>query len=215
MNYLRLLQLRRMAADTGAGGGSSAASAASGATGGTGDDGGNAVGDGEDDADDDTDASKDKPDKEKGKQKILTQDQVDALVKKIKADQKKAVADALEEGKRLAKLSAEDLAKEEAAKQKKELAAGLEALRVGKLENLALRELSKLGLDESALTLIKVDYTDEDSVKQSLKTFADFYGKSLETGLEKKLRGKTPTQAPKGDASIEAIRASMGLKSKK
>lgn len=215
MHYLRLLQLRRMAADTGAGGGSSAASAASGATGGTGDDGGDADGDGEDDADDDTDASKDKPDKEKGKQKTLTQDQVDALVKKIKADQKKAVAEALEEGKRLAKLSAEELAKEETEKQKVELEKGLEALRIGKLENIALREITKLGLDEDALALVKIDYTDEDSVKQSLKTFAEFYGKSLESGLEKKLRGKTPAQAPKTDTGVDAIRASMGLKNKK
>ena len=219
-SYLRLLQMRRMAAD-GTGGGAGGAGGTGGEGGkagneGAGGEGGKAGGEGgaggaaggEGGAGGDG-----------GKNKTFTQEELDRILTERLARQSKdidkKIADAIAEGEKRGKMTAEEKKKaDEAAEQKRleerERQITVRELRAGAMETLATKGLPK----DLADVLI---YTDKDSCDKSLNALETAFRAAVQAGVDERLKGGNPPgggskgqQQPKGPTDQrEAMRAAM------
>ena len=138
--------------------------------------------------------------------KTLTQDEVNAIVQKEKADAKakyekeieKARAEAKAEAERIAKLTQEEREKELAEQQKQALAS--------KEKELTLRENKLEGL--SKLTEAKIPTTfidfvmseDKEQMGKNIESFKTEWDKAINAEVENRLKGDTP-KAPQGGSN--------------
>lgn len=210
MNYLRLLQMRRMAAD-GSGGGAGGAGGAGG-QGGT----GNESGEGADD-DDGADGGEGEGDKGKQKEgKTFSQAELDAIVAKRLAKAQKdidaKIAAAMAEGERKAKMTAEERAEadrkaSQSAMEERERKIVTRELRASALETLAEKGLPK-DLAEA------LNYADEENLEKSLTAIEKAFRASVQAGVKERLAGGGAPGAGAGsteDAYLAQVRAAAGL----
>lgn len=136
---------------------------------------------------------------DKGAGKTFSQTDMDNLAGKIRGEEKEkqkqaikeAVANALAEERRQAKLTEEEREKEVKSKREAELKA--------REENVTLRERkleAKELLSEKNIPTELVDFVvdlDETKTKENIEKLAKTYNKSVETGVTGKLKGTPPT----------------------
>lgn len=137
--------------------------------------------------------------------KTFTQDEVNDIVserlKGVKAKQEEAinnaVALALAEERRQAKLTEEEREKEAKSKREEELKAREEniTLRERKLQAQELLQAQNIPID---LVDFVVDL-DENKTKDNVEKLAKNYNKSVETGVTDKLKGNPPTDFSNND----------------
>lgn len=118
---------------------------------------------------------------------------------KIRAELKAEFEKEYAEKERISKLSATE--KEELEKQQKERKiADLEAEIVRRdLKDKAIVDLSKSGYPTELCSLL--DYSSEDSFKQSLNQLKTTFESALKKAVNEKLKGKTPEQLHEGDTN--------------
>lgn len=146
--------------------------------------------------------------KETKQEKTFTRDQLNSYiaveVKKAREEERKRVEEEVkakaEEAERLAKLSEEEKSREilSAATKRAESAEA-------KLNSYVLKDktlLENSDLPTELISLIDFDvYNTEDKVAEKVKTIREVYTKSLEKGVNKALKEKTPKSvAPNGNA---------------
>lgn len=173
MNYLRLLQLRRMgnvmrAPDTGAGGGEGAQGNGGGDEGKGGDSG---------------------ADGQNG-EKTFTQADIDKILKKEMAKWKRQQEDAVSEAQRLANMTAEQRAQEEAKKREEDLTRREAELSRRELRAQALETLAGHQLPAELADLL--DYTDAEKCSASIKTVQKRWQEAVQKGVETRLAGTPP-----------------------
>lgn len=185
MNYLRLLQLRRMAAD-GAGGGTD-----KGADSGVGDDKGKG------DADSGTDKGKDEP-------RTFTQAELDAIIErriaraqaKWEKDTAEKIKAAQSEAEKMAKMTAEQRAEAERQKRESELAAREAEITRRELRAQALETLAAEGLPKGLADVL--DYTDAEKCTASIEAVKKAFQSAVEAAVNARLRGDPPKSGDPG-----------------
>ncbi len=135
----------------------------------------------------------------KGGNKTFSQTDMDNVAGKIRSEEKAkneqaikdAVANAIAEYERNAKLTEEEREKEAKSKREAELKAREEkiTLRERKLEAQELLQAKHIPID---LVDFVVDL-DETKTKENIEKLAETYNKSVETGVTDKLKGTPPT----------------------
>lgn len=179
MNYLRMLQLRRMgsvmrAPDTGAGGGEPGAGAAQGGEGQEGNQGeGTASG-----ADGQTD------------EKTFTQAELDKIIKQEQAKWKRQQEKAVSEAQRLANMTAEQRAQEEAKKREEDLTRREAELNRRELRATAMETLAANQLPAELADLL--DYTDAEKCSASIKKVQKSWQAAVQKGVEARVAGSPP-----------------------
>ena len=131
--------------------------------------------------------------------KTFTQDDVNGLIGKTKADlQKKnetaiaeAVANAIAEEQRKAKLSEEEREKENKAKASKELLDRENAITMRERRIEALELMAEKNIPNDLVDFV-LDL-DLEKVKTNIEKLSKTYSKSIETGITDKLKGNPPT----------------------
>ena len=186
MNYLKMLQLRRMgnvmlAPDTGAGGGD-------GAQGGNGGEEGKG---GESGADGQTD------------EKTFTQADIDKILKKEQAKWKRQQEEAVTEAQRLANMTAEQRAQEEAKQREENLARREAELNKRELRAQALETLAGQQLPAELADLL--DYTDAEKCSASIKVVQKRWQEAVQKGVEARVAG-SPPKTGSGKAAPKTMR---------
>ena len=180
MNYLRLLQLRRMAnmcmLSPDAGGGSAADagnSAAQAGEGGAGGETGN-------------------PEDEAGQtgEKTFTQADIDKIVKAERAKWQRQQQKAVSEAERLAKLSTEERAAEEARVREENLTKREAEITRRELRAQALSDLASQQMPAELADLL--DYADADACSESIKRIKGIWQKAVQNGVEARGAGGAP-----------------------
>lgn len=191
MNYLRLLQLRRTAAmrypDAGGAGG--ADSGEKGAQGGA-------------DAKDEGTEGGTEEGGQKG-DKSFTQADIDRIVKQEKAKWQRQQQKAVSEAERLAKLSTEERAAEEAKTREENLTKREAEITRRELRAQALEDLAAKQMPAELADLL--DYTDADACSESIKKIKGVWQKAVQKGVETRVAGS----APKAGAGKSAKPATM------
>lgn len=210
MNYLRLLQMRRMAAD-GSGGGAGGAGAAGGQDG-----TGNAGGEG---ADDDDGADNGGGEGEKGKEKegkTFSQAELDAIVAKRLAKAQKdidaKVAAAIAEGEKRGKMTAEERAEADRKARQTEMEERERKIQTRELRASALETLAEKGLPKDLAE--SLNYADEEALEKSIAAVEKSFRAAVQAGVKEKLAGSGAPGAGAGtgeDAWLAQVRAAAGL----
>lgn len=180
MNYLRMLQLRRMgsamrAPDTGAGGGDTSAGAQGGEGGaqsGAQDEGGQAGADGQ------------------NGEKTFTQAELDKIIKQEQAKWKRQQEKAVSEAQRLANMTAEQRAQEEARQREESLTRREAELNRRELRATALETLAANQLPAELADLL--DYTDAEKCSASIKKVQKSWQAAVQKGVEARVAGSPP-----------------------
>lgn len=115
---------------------------------------------------------------------------VTAALKKQKESLMKEIEKQREEDKRLAKLSAEERAKEELEIERKKLAEQKASFERDKLELQVIKELSNEGLDASFSSFLMGKDADESF--DNIKNFKKVFESAVEMAVKKELGGKPP-----------------------
>lgn len=196
LNYLQLLSLRRsavmLAPDAGGGvggadgAGEGAQGGADGANEGSGAEGGEAGG------------------------KTFTQEDIDRIIRREQAkwnrQHQKAVDDARSEGERLAKMTAEEKAAEEAKKREEDLTRREQEVTRRELRTQVLGTLSERELPAELADM--VDYTDADAANESIKKLEKSFRAAVQRGVEDRVRGSAPRAGGKG-GSVDGVTAAF------
>lgn len=177
MNYLRMLQLRRMgrvmlAPDTGAGGGDGAQGGAQ----------GNNSGDGEGEGQSGADGQ--------SGEKTFTQADIDKILKQEQAKWKRQQEKAVSEAQRLASLTAEQRAQEEAKKREADLERREAEMNRRELRAQALETLAADNLPADLADLL--DYTDADACNASIAKVKKNWQAAVQRGVEARVAGSPP-----------------------
>lgn len=177
MNYLRMLQLRRMsrvmlAPDTGAGGGDGAQGGAQGNNGGDGEGKGQSGADGQ------------------SGEKTFTQADIDKILKREQAKWKRQQEEAVSEAQRLANLTAEQRAQEEAKKREADLERREAEMNRRELRAQALETLAADNLPADLADLL--DYTDADKCNASIAKVKKNWQAAVQKGVEARVAGSPP-----------------------
>lgn len=184
MNYLRMLQLRRMcsmmmAPDTGAGGGdNTAAGNTAAAQGNDGGEGGSGEGGAQSGADGQTG------------EKTFTQAELDKIIKQEQAKWKRQQEKAITEAQRLANMTAEQRAQEEARMREEELTRREAELNRRELRAQALETLAANQLPADLADLL--DYTDAEKCSASIKKVQKSWQTAVQKGVETRVAGSPP-----------------------
>ncbi|MBP3645489.1 MAG: DUF4355 domain-containing protein [Clostridia bacterium] len=183
MNYLRMLQLRRLcnvmlAPDTGAGGGDGAGNGSGAQGGGEGGDGGNAGEGAQSGADGQT------------SEKTFTQADVDKILRQEQAKWKRQQEKAVTEAQRLANMTAEQRAQEEARQREADLTRREAELNRRELRAQALETLAAGQMPAELADLL--DYTDADACSASIKKVEKNWKAAVQKGVEARLAGSPP-----------------------
>lgn len=212
MNYLRLLQMRRMAAD-GSGGGAGGVGSSGGAGGGagTGSAGDGQGGDGDGDGGD-GDGGKGKGEGEK----TFTQAELDAIVTKrlgkAMKDVETKIAAARTEGETRGKMTAEERAEADRKANQKALEERERQIQTRELRASALETLAEKGLPKDLAEAL--NYTDEEALEKSIAAAEKAFRAAVQVGVKARLAGDG---APGGkgetteDAHLAQVRAAFGL----
>lgn len=177
MYYLRMLQLRRMgrvmlAPDTGAGGGEG------GQAGAQGNDGGDGEGEGQSGADG------------QNGEKTFTQADIDKILKQEQAKWKRQQEKAVSEAQRLANMTAEQRAQEEAKQRVADLERREADLNRRELRAQALETLATENLPADLADLL--DYTDADKCSASIAKVKKNWQAAVQKGVEARVAGSPP-----------------------
>lgn len=196
-NYLRMLQMRRemnfgfFAPDTGAGGDDAAG----------GDNGADGKGtDGGDDGE-----SSDGADGQKG-EKTFTQADVDRLIRKEQAKWKRQQEKAVSEAQRLAGLTAEQRAAEEARTREENLTKREAEITRRELRAQALSDLAEQQMPSELADLL--DYTDADACAESIKKIRGVWQKAVQKGVEQRVKGSAP-KAGDGKKAPQTLKSAI------
>jgi hypothetical protein len=132
---------------------------------------------------------------EEGKtEKVLTQEQIDNIVKKrvseVKEQAEKEKLEAVAEAERLATLSAEQKEKELRERQTRELEEKERALTLKENKLLAREELQSRGIDPTLSDL--VEDVDRDRMLTRIEDFERSWKKSVEQAVADQLKGNPP-----------------------
>lgn len=176
MNYLRLLQMRRdanfrFAPDTGAGGG---------------DEGG---ADGKETDGGEDGKNSDGADGQKS-EKTFTQADVDKMIRKEQAKWKRQQEKAISEAQRLAGLTAEERAAEEAKTREENLTKREAEITRRELRAQALSDLAEQQMPAELADLL--DYSDADACAESIKKIRGVWQKAVQKGVEARVKGSAP-----------------------
>lgn len=212
MNYLRLLQMHRMAADGSGGGAGGAGSGGSGGGAGTG-----GAGDGQGDDGADGDGKGDDGGKGKGdSEKTFTQAELDAIVTKRLAKASKdtdaKIAAAIAEGEKRGKMSAEERAEADRKANQKALEERERTIKTRELRASALETLAEKGLPKDLAEAL--NYSDEEAFEKSMAAAEKAFRAAVQAGVKARLAGDG---APGGkgetgeDAYLAQMRAAAGL----
>jgi hypothetical protein len=215
MNYLRLLQARRMAADGSGGGAGGAGGAGNGGSGGGAGTGGAGDGQGDDGAD--GDGKGDDGGKGKGEgEKTFTQAELDAIVTKRLAkaskDTEAKIAAAVAEGEKRGKMSAEERAEADRKANQKALEERERTIKTRELRASALETLAEKGLPKDLAEAL--NYSDEEALEKSMAAAEKAFRAAVQAGVKARLAGDG---APGGkgetgeDAYLAQMRAAAGL----
>lgn len=101
------------------------------------------------------------------------------------------IAEAKTEAEKLAKMNAEQKAEHERQKREKELADREALLTLRELRAEAAVTLSEKGLPKELID--SVNFKDADSCKKSIETLETVWRAAVQSGVEERLKGKTPT----------------------
>ena len=123
---------------------------------------------------------------EEAKKGLLTKDKVNEIVEARVAEEKKR-----------AKMTAEERAKEERAKTKKELADTKEELRLLRLSNGTSELLDKEKLPQIFKGYLMKD--DLETTKANIESFNKVFQEEIKKAVEEKLKGKAPSVGNKED----------------
>lgn len=179
MNYLRMLQLRRVcsvtrAPDTGAGGGDNGAGAAQGGEGKEGEAG---------------EGTQSGADGQTG-EKTFTQAELDKIIKQEQAKWKRQQDKAISEAQRLANMTAEQRAQEEARQREEDLTRREAEITRRELRAQALETLAANQLPADLADLL--DYTDADRCSASIKKVQKSWQAAVQKGVEARVAGSPP-----------------------
>ncbi len=119
-----------------------------------------------------------------------TKAQYDEAVEKAKADAIAEYQQQQEEQARKDKMTPEELKAEEDAKKDKELEKLRHDILVRDCKDNAIKEFSDAGLPIKLADVL--DYTSEETVKNSLGIVKSVFTECLEQGIKERLKGKTP-----------------------
>lgn len=195
-NYLRMLQLRRemnfgfFAPDTGAGGDGAAG----------GDDGADGKGadGGENGGSDGADGQKD--------EKTFTQADVDRMIRKEQAKWKRQQEKAVSEAQRLAGLTAEEKAAEEARTREENLTKREAEITRRELRAQALSDLAEQQMPSELADLL--DYTDAEACAESIKKIRGVWQKAVQKGVEQRVKGSAP-KAGDGKKAPQTLKSAI------
>lgn len=193
MNDLQLLDLRRRAAMLApdAGTGAQGGEEGQGAQGVQDDEGGQEAG-------------------EKAGEKKFTREDIDRIVGREKAkwsrQQKKAIDDARTEAERLAKMTTEERAAEEARKREGDLTRREQELNRREMRAQMLDTLAERGLPAELADMI--DYTDAEKADASLKKLEKAFRDAVQRGVEDRIRGGAP-KAGGGKGQVDGVTAAF------
>lgn len=113
---------------------------------------------------------------------------------KWESDYKDKLKKEKDEAARLAKMSAEDRAKEEFEKQKQDFEAEREQFERDRLELQVKKDLNEQGLNESFSSFLIGE--DADSSLANIKAFKGAWDKALSEAVKEKLKGEPPKASP-------------------
>ena len=196
MNYLRLLQLRRMSAT--AEGGEPAAEAPVGASG-------------------ETSAADQAETSEAHEERAFTQADIDRVVQQTiareRARAEKAVATARTEAEKLAQMTAEQRAQHDREQREAALTQREAELNRRELRATALNTLAERGLPSTLADTL--NYADADQCSASIAAIEKAFRSAVQQGVESRMKGTAPSAATSTDtALLDEIRAAAGLKTK-
>ena len=127
---------------------------------------------------------------QKKAEKLFTQSELNEIIEKRLNKEKNKWKQEIDQAKRLAEMSAEERAKEEFRLSKEEFAREKAEFERERLLLQTQKELNMIDIPmEFADMLVKED---AESTKEAIDAFASIYNKSVEKGVNKKLKGKTP-----------------------
>ncbi|MDD3410283.1 MAG: DUF4355 domain-containing protein [Eubacteriales bacterium] len=197
MNYLRLLQLRRMSAT--AEGGEPAADAPVSASGETG-------------------AADQAETIETHEERAFTQADIDRVVQQTiareRARAEKAVATARTEAEKLAKMTAEQRAQHDREQREAALAQREAELNRRELRATALNTLAERGLPSTLAETL--NYTDADQCNASIDSVEKAFRAAVQQGVESRMKGSVPAAATSTETTLlDEIRAAAGVATKK
>lgn len=200
MNYLRLLQLRRMSAT--AEGGEPAADAPVSASGETG-------------ASDQADQAETS---EAHEERAFTQADIDRVVQQTiareRARAEKAVATARTEAEKLAQMTAEQRAQHDREQREAALAQREAELNRRELRATALNTLAERGLPSTLAETL--NYTDADQCNASIDSVEKAFRAAVQQGVESRMKGSVPAAATSTETTLlDEIRAAAGVATKK
>ncbi|MBQ7885505.1 MAG: DUF4355 domain-containing protein [Clostridia bacterium] len=197
MNYLRLLQLRRMAnmmapdaGGSGAAGGQGQNPGQSGAQTGEGGDGKGTESGGDEGA--------------KSGEKTFTQADIDQIIREEQAKWMRQQKKAVSEAERLAKLSTEERAAEEARVREENLTKREAEITRRELRAQALSDLATQQMPAELADLL--DYTDADACSESIKKIKGVWQKAVQKGVEARVKGGAPKAGDNKDKAPNSLR---------
>lgn len=194
MNYLRLLQLRRMA---------NMVMLAPDAGGADGADAGNSGAQTDDSAEGKgTDAQNDEAG-QKG-EKTFTQADVEKIIREEQAKWMRQQRKAVSEAERLAKLSTEERAAEEARVREENLTKREAEITRRELRAQALEDLASQQMPAELADLL--DYADADACSESIKKIKGIWSKAVQKGVEARVKGSAPKAGDSKAAAPKTMR---------
>lgn len=151
------------------------------------------------------------PQNNKKDEKLFTQSELNDIIEKRLNKEKNKWKNEVDQARRLAEMSAEERAKEEFRIKQQEFEEEKAAFEREKLLVQTQKELNTINIPiEFADMLVKED---AESTKEAIDAFASIYNKSVEKGVNKKLRGTTPKtkQTPNKDGLDRASFMKLSL----
>lgn len=161
--------------------------------------------------------AEDKKDEAAG-ESVITEEKLQEALEKAKAEAIAEYQRNQEEQARKASLTPEELKAEEDAQKDKELESLKHDILVRDCKDKAITELSSDGYPVELAGIL--DYTNEQTANESLKTVKKIFADCLEQGIKERLKGKTPNglNASSDINDLEdrkaKLRSSMGIKKK-
>lgn len=127
--------------------------------------------------------------------KTFTQEEVDKMITKRLAREKRDLEAKIEserqEAEKLAKMNAEEKAKHEFEKQKREFEDMKKAFEGEKLLNETTNQLASKNLPTEFASMLKGE--DAETTFENIKVFEEKFNSALEKAVTERLKGKTPT----------------------
>ena len=166
-----------------------------------------------DDINPNADKTKDDSTKEtKPEAKMFSQEEVDKMMEKRLAREKKKAEDERAEAERLAKMSEQERLEEEYKKKQADLDARIKELDKKEMQNTSLDILVEKGYSPSTSKqlLAFLDYSDAEACKKSIDTIHDVLSKIIETEVNNKIKGgsvtpKKPNSGATGKITWEQV----------